>query len=253
MDYTDRPKLSPSDNKSIESAQIRIDEHYWKRLVNLQVSASTAGVVHLSFPDLKPKPPEPKRPNALRSVIARYAYNLFVVEAARYPTDNHLEHFLTELGNRTTERVVHNIISIEEAGQAPFRRASLEYHGLSLEHMREIANEEIESLINGRLEQIRPPLTPADHVESARTNHTILESTEPTTEIERRAKLLADYKAATGNPPHKKIYESSNAGIYKQDFYWWINGKLHAKSKVTKRFEAFLKARRRPIPRKPSS
>jgi hypothetical protein len=69
----------------------------------------------------------------------------------------------------------------------------------------------------------------------------------------RRAKLLADYKAATGNPSHKRIYESSKAGLYKPQFYEWLNGVLPSDSETAKNFERFLSEKKRPIPRKPKS
>lgn len=71
-------------------------------------------------------------------------------------------------------------------------------------------------------------------------------------EAERRANLLAEYKKATGNPSNKKIYEAHNSGIYKPEFYQWKNGVLPAGSRTTRQFEAFLKARRKPIPRNPT-
>ena len=46
------------------------------------------------------------------------------------------------------------------------------------------------------------------------------------TEIARRRKLLADYKAVTGNPSNKRIYEATNSGIYKPEFYKWLSAEL---------------------------
>jgi hypothetical protein len=71
--------------------------------------------------------------------------------------------------------------------------------------------------------------------------------------IEDRLKLLAEYKHATGNPSNKKIYSAHNSGIHKPEFYQWLDGRLPATSKTAKNFEAFLKSKRRPIPRKPTS
>lgn len=250
MAPSDRPKLPATVYQSIESARIKIDEYYWKRLVNLQVSTIAANVPQVGFPDLEPQPPKPQRPDALRSAITRYARNLFVVEAARYPVDGYFEHFLGKLGERTIEHITRTVTSVENAGNTIFRRASLFHHGLSLEQIRETAAQEISGLIDGRLEQVREPSKPT---EAEATNRATLGSTEPAAEIERRAKLLADYKAATGNPPNERIYKSANAGIHKPEFYQWRSGRLSAKSKVTKRFEAFLKAKRRPIPRNPTT
>jgi hypothetical protein len=72
-------------------------------------------------------------------------------------------------------------------------------------------------------------------------------------EAERRANLLAEYKKATGNPSNRKIYMAQNSSIHKPEFYQWKNGNLPANSRATMRFEAFLKSRRKPIPRNPTS
>ena len=72
-------------------------------------------------------------------------------------------------------------------------------------------------------------------------------------EAERRANLLAEYKKATGNPSNRNIYEARNSGIYKPEFYQWKNGILPIDSKTTINFETFLRAKRRTIPRKPTS
>jgi len=83
------------------------------------------------------------------------------------------------------------------------------------------------------------------------------ESIEPTAspfdlekEIERRKNLLADYKAATGNPSDYRIYNAANAGIHKPQFYQWRKGKLSARTKTARQFERFLREKKRPIPRK---
>jgi len=74
---------------------------------------------------------------------------------------------------------------------------------------------------------------------------------EPQREVARRTALLSAYKAATG-ASNKKIYEAQNSGIYKPQFYQWLDGRLSANSVTAKNFEAFLKARKRPIPRRPT-
>lgn len=69
--------------------------------------------------------------------------------------------------------------------------------------------------------------------------------------IKRRARLLAEYKAATGNPPNQRIYEAPNAPIHKPEFYAWQNGSLSANSQTSVNFERFLKEKRPPQPKKP--
>jgi hypothetical protein len=66
-------------------------------------------------------------------------------------------------------------------------------------------------------------------------------------EVERRRKLLGEYKTATGNPSNKKIYEADNSSIYKPQFYQWLDGRLPASSATTINFERFLQEKKRPI------
>jgi hypothetical protein len=253
MDPHDRPKLPPTVYKSIESSQIKIDEYYWKRLQSFQVSVAASTVVRLGFPDLKPIPPEPKRPDALRSVITAYVRNLFFAEAARYPVDSSLENHLARLGVRITERVLRTITALEAAGNTGFRNASLAHHGLSIEQMRNTASDEIKALVEGQSAQIQSTLNAhadATSVEQVTSSPKAL--SEGSSEVERRAKLLSDYKAATGAKDYH-IFTATNSGIHKPEFYQWKNGRLPDKSKVTKRFEAFLKAKKRPIRRNPTN
>jgi hypothetical protein len=66
-------------------------------------------------------------------------------------------------------------------------------------------------------------------------------------EVERRRQLLDEYKAATGNPSNKQIYEAENSSIYKPQFYEWRDGRLPASSATTFNFERFLHEKKRPI------
>jgi hypothetical protein len=70
-------------------------------------------------------------------------------------------------------------------------------------------------------------------------------------EIERRQRLLADYKAATGDPPDYRIYNAKNSGIHKPEFYEWKKGTLSRRTKTAQNFERFLREKKPPIPRKP--
>jgi hypothetical protein len=76
-------------------------------------------------------------------------------------------------------------------------------------------------------------------------------STSQDEEIERRRKLLSEYKTATKNSPNKRIYEAKNSGVHKPEFYQWVNGTLPADSATTITFERFLREKKPPIPRKP--
>lgn len=69
-------------------------------------------------------------------------------------------------------------------------------------------------------------------------------------EMVKRESLLTEYKAATGNPSNKRIYEARNSGIHKPEFYAWLRGKLPDQSATRANFERFLKDKKPPIPRK---
>jgi hypothetical protein len=68
-------------------------------------------------------------------------------------------------------------------------------------------------------------------------------------EVERRKKLLDEYKAATGGTSSRKIYEASNSGIHKPQFYEWLRGELSKSSATLIAFERFLREKKPPIPR----
>ena len=68
-----------------------------------------------------------------------------------------------------------------------------------------------------------------------------------------RQALLGEYKAATGDPPNKRIYEAKNSGIHKPEFYEWLRGELQSESETTRNFERFLRAKKPPVPRNPQN
>jgi hypothetical protein len=71
-------------------------------------------------------------------------------------------------------------------------------------------------------------------------------STGSASEIERRALLLAEYKAATKTISNRQIYEARNSRIHKPEFYTWRNGTLPAHSATSINFERFLREKRPP-------
>ena len=196
MDSSERPKLPPSIDKAIESSQITIDKYFWKRLLKFQVSAATAKVVHLGYPDLAPMPPEPMRPNALRSAIANYARNLFVAEAARYPSDERLRFHLEKLGERIVERVMGTLAALENAGE--FRSASLDYHGLSGDQLRSTAGEAIRTVSDGLLARMpsKSPSSSSDGLERGAG----LPQTVPPQQADSSAESLSTQRKAVVKP-----------------------------------------------------
>ena len=68
-------------------------------------------------------------------------------------------------------------------------------------------------------------------------------------EIERRKRLLADYKTATKVDANRRIYSARNSSVHKPEFYKWLNGTLPADSSTSQNLERFLSAKKLPIPR----
>jgi len=71
-----------------------------------------------------------------------------------------------------------------------------------------------------------------------------------TDEVKRRRALLETYKAAAHVQSNKRIYEASNSGVHKPQFYQWLSGVLPADSSTTKNFERFLREQHQPIKRR---
>ena len=70
-------------------------------------------------------------------------------------------------------------------------------------------------------------------------------------EIARREKLYAEYKAATGKPSNRSVYEAKNSGIHKPQFYAYLKGMLPLDSLTCVNFERFLREKKKPVPRRP--
>lgn len=90
-----------------------------------------------------------------------------------------------------------------------------------------------------RLAAERTSTLSSEQTEEARNN-----------ERARRQRLLHDYQQQTG-ASNREIYEGYS-GICKPDFYRWRKGDLPIISKTTQKFERFLRAGKRPLPRRPN-
>jgi hypothetical protein len=102
-------------------------------------------------------------------------------------------------------------------------------------------------------EQVPLSPKPTLAISTEETHQTAAPPLTDTTEIQRRARLLADYKSAMGNPSDYRIYNARNSGIYKPQFYAWKKGTLSRKSQTARKFELFLQEKKSPIPRKPET
>lgn len=259
MDDLDRPTFGLYVDEEIEAALHEVDTSYFKQLREMQVFIY-ADVAPLGF--LNPQAPSPKRPARVRAILDSYARALFHGEAKKYPRDPRLPRWLRMLAERTQRRVMDTVAKLE-AG----RLNSLTYHGDTVSHMSETVDEAIRRTLEDYLQGLASDAHPQETTTTmsvrkatSQQDSTLSVKAEPAKqsvdatneeEIERRKKLLEEYKAATDNPSNKRIYESSNSKIHKPQFYRWVNGTLPFDSATTENFERFLREKKQPIPKRP--
>jgi hypothetical protein len=257
MDETDRPPLGPYAYEEIAKRCHELEKSFWDALSKMRVERPFAIIG-----PTKSSPTPPKLPEHLRQTIQQYAGAIFRIEAAEYPAAPEIEFWLAKLAERVVERIMETVEVMDQTTHDIFHGKQyngLSWHGLTLEDMRDAAREGLEYDKTSVMSRLLPAsvVDASSQGESAPTPESIDASmptaSEPKILIERRKKLLDEYKAATGEPSSKRIYESSNAKIHKPEFYEWLRGTLPESSRVTKRFEAFLTAKRRPIPRNSTS
>ncbi len=218
---------------------------------------SRTELLRKAYPTI-PRSPIPKTPIRLRRIIESYAWSLFHTEGTYYLGDDpRIRHWLASLANRIVEEIMCTVKDVEESGGE--RDLSLAHHGLTYEQILEAATSKLEELIKERLissasgssENIRHPETlPRDAVPEPQKSASPESKNRDAGERERRIKLLAEYKKATGNTPDYRIYNAKNAGIHKPEFYDWKSGKLSRHSVTSQKFERFLREQKPPIPRK---
>ena len=257
MDENDSPPLSQYEWEEIDKQLHEVDKEYWPKLLELRYDKFKA----VAGP---PSPTPPRLPDHLRRLLAEYARRLFVTESAEYRPSPHIEAWLRRLAIKMADRVINSIDRLESSLfdriTGNVRMFSFSWHGLSRDDMRSTIDSALEEEIS--LTLVRYGSISSEVVEGKlETAHDIaLEQTaaksieESAGQLaETRSKLLEEYKAATGNPSNMQIYQASNSGIFKPEFYKWRRGKLPEDSKITVRFERFLRAKKRPIPRNSAS
>jgi hypothetical protein len=252
MDETDRPPLGPYAYEKIAKKCHEIERGFWDELSKMRVESP--------YFVTGPSPASPKLPEHLRAIIIQYAGSLFGVEATEYPESPKIEFWLSRLAERVVEKIMNTLDVIDQASY-DFRSAKyysgLSWHGLTREEMRDIAWQVLEDDKASILRDLEPESVHDTSFPDSEPSQTITSSEELQPDaggiVEHRNKLLEVYKSATGQPSSKQIYEASNSGIHKPEFYQWKQGKLPVESRITKRFEAFLKSKRRPIPRNPTT
>lgn len=252
MDETDRPPLGPYAYEKIAKKLHEIERRFWDELSKMRVESP--------YFVIGPSPASPKLPEHLRVIIIQYAESLFGTEATEYPESPKIEFWLSRLAERVVEKIMNTLDVIDQASY-DFSSAKyyngLSWHGLTREEMRDIAWQRLEDDKASVLHRLQPDSAQEVSSQDSEPGQTITSSEESQPEagglVDHRKKLLEEYKSVTGQPSSKQIYEAYNSGIHKPEFYQWKQGKLSVESRVTKRFEAFLKAKKRPIPRNPTS
>jgi hypothetical protein len=264
MDSPDMPPFGERIYERLATELYKVDRTYWAKLKEMQMPPNA----FLGIP-LGPSPP--RLPVQLRSILKDYATALFYPEANEFPVNLDYMRWLERLASRSAEQVMNSVASIETAGLGI---SSLKHHGLTMTEMRQAVDESLQDAVSFYLRQLTtaalpqpveqpeeaPISGPHEQIPEELVRRTIaqqrnikpvrqkIRSGQVTnvhpTEVERRTKLLADYKAATGNPSNKQLYQARNSGIHKPDFYKWRNGRLPADSSTTINFERFLREKK---------
>jgi hypothetical protein len=258
MDDSERPPLGAETYEEIEGEQYGVHQKYWSLLQDIR-GPSIAGILATTGP------PPPKRPIKLSKILAEYACALFDVEAKRYHNQPQLPTWLKKLSGRTEHLVMTHLAEMQKPGALDFgsiTKGSLTYHA-TWEQMRKAINEAlsahaIEFAERSATSQSASPSVPvptlpkSDGKPEARPLGSNTEVTQHEgDEKKRRRALLDEYRAATGKPSNRRIYQARNSGIHKPQFYEWIKGVLSNESETSKNFERFLREKKPPTPRKP--
>jgi len=207
MTKSDRPTLGLDIEFQIETAQNQTHINFWPQLQQLQEPRPEVDkATRNQWPMIQFQPPAPKRPHALRRVLANYASLLFESEAAFYPNDDQLLHWLSKLAERIEARVFDAVAQIEELGIK--HGVSLKHHGLTLAEMRQAMATSIEEPIKARLaaalrDQVKAHLANALHPEPTSAITTTARETKPkrisaTIHCPKAARKMEDYIAKKG-------------------------------------------------------
>jgi hypothetical protein len=263
MDIPDRPPLDPYELEKLELKLHEIDKSWWKQLQMMTVSVS---LLETNLGSSTTGPLPPKQPIQLKRHLQSYAIMLFNEEASSvifpnvvwYPRDPQSRHWQAKLAERVEARVIQLVAKLNASfGLMRFASYDLDYHGVTQPEMRRCISECLKRLIETKL----APEPRTQETISTKTPAPLADSTEAppnqpppipgTSEIQRREVLLAEYKAATGDPSDYQIYNAKNSGIHSPEFYKWKKGDLSRHSKTASNFEHFLREKKPPIPRKP--
>jgi hypothetical protein len=237
----ERPPLHPIIKESIDQLWHRLDQTHWPNITAMRVKKY--------YPPDTPVPPP--APETLLGQIRGYANMLFKVEADQYGEFRNHEQYQRWLAHLAERVVLKVMTALERLDEGDPDALLLSYHGLSKSDVEEQMREAMFAMASAYAPGVsgfvkapaRPPLPlERDPIQVADLS-----------KVQRRAKLLEEYKAATNNTSNKRIYEAKNSGVHKPEFYRWINGELPSGSSTAMNFERFLQAKRPPIPRRPKA
>jgi len=247
MNIPDKPPLDPYVFELIELDLHKIDQSWWTTLSTMTMSVT---LFQLKA-DSGPQPP--KQPIQLKMYLHSYASELFNEELKHYPDDPGCSvHWAQKLAERVEARIIQRIGEMGTRRFPSLMSSDLSYRGVTPLEMRETVRECLRGLIEKNMlsqlqkQELAPIKTPPPTAELKEPPIAPAPS-----EIGRRKALLAEYKAAVGEPSDYQIFNAQNAGLHKPEFYRWLKGTLPAHSKTAKTFERFLREKKPPIPRKP--
>ncbi|HEY3459175.1 MAG TPA: hypothetical protein VGK64_31615 [Bryobacteraceae bacterium] len=103
--------LSALVSEHIADEQYAIEKRCWVELHGMLADFTGFAGLRLGAP---PTPPQPKLPNKLFKILARYAGDLFRCESKYYPKSDRLEYWLSELVIKIERRVMDSIGLIEK-------------------------------------------------------------------------------------------------------------------------------------------
>jgi hypothetical protein len=249
MDEAEQPIKNPDILEQIESEMHLQDKRFWKELRGMQMPTPLSiKIQSLLFRD---GPSPPQSPVRLSGIISRYGLALIEVEATKYPRLHpNKRRWMIALTQRVENRVMNLIDQLESRDPL----LSLDYHGLTRDDMLRVLQSDATWAIDmysfGSSSEPKFSASVIEVVHS-QSPESSKNPTDPNPSlVERRLKLLSEYKAANKSVPNKRIYEARNSGIYKPEFYEWMSGKLPDTSSITVTFERFLRDKKPPIPRK---
>jgi hypothetical protein len=242
MSDSDRPIISPWDAEELEVTLHKIEERHWIQLSDLQVGGTRQDIsvlANLAGKSSHPKPPPPKQPLRLENTLGFYAQQLFEAEAAEYPNEPQLEHWLLKLAERVCDRVMRGIKAVEAAGH-PWK--TLAHHGLSDEQMRTSVGESLEQAAAKCLEKKRAlpppkkqPSPPAMPIKSIAPASTI-------SPVKEQLLLLIEETRLTRDQVAEDI------GIDLRNHYRHLSGNVIPGKKMVLRYEQyFSKKLARPV------